>query len=426
MNLITVNPSDILPHPQNYNPHTDAEVGELVKSLDRFDQYKNIVVWRDPASDTLYSLAGEGLCKAAVAAGMTELEVNDRSDLSHEDALALMLTDNYSASKEYDEALVFDLMQQVKGPVPGIDAELMAMLEAEHGAGQDGSGDGAGDGPGLDRAEELQGKWGVKVGDVWGCGEHRVICGDSTSLDLTDLLGEIILTLTDPPYGISIVKGLRAADGGSKPVTIGSVRPRRPYPFGGAKNVRGTVGGESMVDATLYRPVQGDDEPFDPDWLLSFGENQIIFGGNYFASKLPDSRCWIVWDKNNTGNFADAELAWTSFDRVVKLYQYTWNGLLREGSRKLEGKRRVHPTQKPVGLFVRILQDFSQDGDVIADPYLGSGTTIMACEVAGRIGVGAEIDPAYCAVTLQRFQDAFDQAPVLLSPGPVTERALES
>jgi len=220
--------------------------------------------------------------------------------------------------------------------------------------------------------------------------------------------------LTDPPYGISIVSGLRAANGGSKPVTIGTIRPRRTDTVGGVKNVRGTVGASHMVDATLYRPVHGDDKPFDPRSLLEIGENQIIFGGNYFASKLPDSRCWIVWDKNNTGNFADAELAWTSFDRPVKLYQYTWNGLLREGSRQIEGVRRMHPTQKAAGLFRDILLDFSDEGHVIYDPYLGSGTTLIACEITKRLGIGVEIDPVYCALSIQRWVDLTGGEPRLI------------
>jgi hypothetical protein len=175
----------------------------------------------------------------------------------------------------------------------------------------------------------------------------------------------------------------------------------------------GTVGADQWVDATLYRPIYGDDEPFDPRLLLEVGENQIIFGGNYFASKMPDSRCWVVWDKNNTGNFADAELAWTSFDKSVRLYQHTWNGLLREGSRDVEGVRRMHPTQKPAGLFAEILRDFSDEGVVIFDPYLGSGTTIIACEISRRVGVGIEIDPAYCAVALQRWHDLTGREPRL-------------
>jgi hypothetical protein len=160
-----------------------------------------------------------------------------------------------------------------------------------------------------------------------------------------------------------------------------------------------------VVDAGIYRPVIGDEKPFDPAHLLPLADNHILFGGNYYASRLPDSRCWIVWDKQNTGYFADAELAWTSFDQSVRLYQYTWNGMIRQGSREIEGAGRFHPTQKPAGLFSLILEDFSAEGQAVLDCYLGSGTTLVACEHTARRGFGIELDAAYVAVTLQRLTD---------------------
>jgi hypothetical protein len=272
--------------------------------------------------------------------------------------------------------------------------------------------------PQIDKAEELRVKWGVETGQLWALGDHRLICGDCTDKAVVEWLmgGErAALCLTDPPYGVSIVKGLRAAVGGSKPVTIGSIRPLRKDTFGGVKNMSGTDGARHMVDATLYHPVIGDDKPFEPVHLFDLADNLIIFGGNYFASKLPDSRCWIVWDKNNTGNFADAELAWTSFDRSVKLYKFTWNGLLREGSRAIEGKNRMHPTQKLVGLFGQILSDFSSEGDIIIDPYCGVGTTIIACEQLKRKARAVEIDPGYTAVCLERFHQLTGGTPERIS-----------
>ena len=129
----------------------------------------------------------------------------------------------------------------------------------------------------------------------------------------------------------------------------------------------------------------------------------IIFGGNYFTDFLKPSRCWVVWDKENTGNFADAELAWTSFDRGVKLYHYLWNGLAREGSRKAEGKTRVHPTQKPVGLMARILTDFSNEGAKVLDCFGGSGSTLIACEQTGRKCYMAELSEEYIDVIVKRY-----------------------
>ena len=134
-------------------------------------------------------------------------------------------------------------------------------------------------------------------------------------------------------------------------------------------------------------------------------KKQIIFGGNYFTDFLPPSRCWIVWDKQNTGNFADAELAWTSFDKGVKLYHFLWNGLCREGSREVEGKTRVHPTQKPVGMLADILKDFSEENDSVLDCFGGSGSTLIACEQLNRKCYMCELDPKYVDVIIQRWEN---------------------
>ena len=106
----------------------------------------------------------------------------------------------------------------------------------------------------------------------------------------------------------------------------------------------------------------------------------------------------------NTGYFADAELAWTSIDRGVKLYSYLWNGLARQGSRALEGKKRVHPTQKPVGLMINILNDFSQEGDKVLDCFGGSGSTLIACEQTNRACYMIEYEPYYVDTIINRWE----------------------
>ncbi|MFH0967245.1 MAG: site-specific DNA-methyltransferase [Methanobacteriota archaeon] len=173
------------------------------------------------------------------------------------------------------------------------------------------------------------------------------------------------------------------------------------------------------MDSKSYPVIVGDesiDSARKAIEVLTDIKNKIIFGGNYFTDFLPPSRCWLIWDKENSGNcFADAELAWTSFDKNVKLYHWLWNGLSRKGERVEELKTRVHPTQKPVGLFKQILQDYSDEGAIIIDPFLGSGTTLIACEKTGRNCRGIEISPDYCAVILQRYLDATGKTPVLVT-----------
>ena len=251
----------------------------------------------------------------------------------------------------------------------------------------------------------------AKLGDLYQLGKNRLICGDSTDPAVIDRLMDGVkakLLLTDPPYGIDVVKGNKV--GGDK--AFGKVG-------GGGQTRFGKVGGENIVKSKTYSAIIGDDTTdtarANYDVALTCTENQIIFGGNYFTDFLPPSRCWIVWDKQNTGNFADAELAWTSFDKGVKLYHFLWNGLCREGSREVEGKTRVHPTQKPVGMLADILKDFSEENDSILDCFGGSGSTLIACEQLNRKCYMCELDTHYIDVIIDRWEKFTGEKAVLLN-----------
>ena len=142
--------------------------------------------------------------------------------------------------------------------------------------------------------------------------------------------------------------------------------------------------------------------------------NQIIFGGNYFTDFLPPKSCWCIWDKENTGNFADVEMAWTSFDKGAKLYRWLWNGLCRKGERNIEGTKRVHPTQKPVGLIAKILEDFTENGEIVFDCFGGSGSTLIACEQINRVCYMMEYEPYYVDVIVKRWENLTGEKAVLL------------
>ena len=160
------------------------------------------------------------------------------------------------------------------------------------------------------------------------------------------------LILTDPPYGIDI-----CCDG-----TVGG------------------DGGNFNFKATDYKIQTWDKERLDIkyfDEMLRVSKNQIIFGGNYYIDYLNPTSCFIVWDKDNSGNFADCELAWTSFNTAVRLFKYRWNGMLQGDMKHKE--IRVHPTQKPVPLFEWILKNYAKAGYKILDPFCGSGTILEAC-----------------------------------------------
>lgn len=198
----------------------------------------------------------------------------------------------------------------------------------------------------------------------------KIICGDCLEVmkDIPDK--SIDLVLTDPPYGINVI---------------------------------GSIGGSNIVKANLYPPIANDDIKIELSELFRVSKNQIIWGGNYF--EMPIKKGWIVWDKKCKNdwndNFSDGELAWTSFDRNLKIYRKLHMGCLQEGERDV----RVHPTQKPLELFRWIIKNYSQENDLILDPFSGSCTTAVACKLLNRRCISIEISPEYCAIGEKRLRN---------------------
>ena len=178
------------------------------------------------------------------------------------------------------------------------------------------------------------------------------------------------LLLTDPPYGSN-------------------------YSAVGAS-------GWAKASRTAKRRVEGDDRPFDPSHLLPYGRC-VLWGANYFAHLLPPGG-WIVWDKTGAGQarsfLGDGELAWSNIGTSVHVYHYLWLGMLRGGEKGTHG---LHPTQKPVALMRWIVDRWTEPGDLVLDPYMGSGPIAQACHELGRRYVGIEVEEDYCAIAVQRL-----------------------
>ena len=127
--------------------------------------------------------------------------------------------------------------------------------------------------------------------------------------------------------------------------------------------------------------------------LFRVSKNQIVWGGNYFG--LPASNCWLVWNKKNSENlYADCELAWTSFDSAVRMFEWRWHGFLQEKAGDAK-QVRIHPTEKPYELYRWILLNYSAEGDLILDTHLGSGSIAVSCHYAGLDLTASEIDTEY-------------------------------
>jgi len=197
-------------------------------------------------------------------------------------------------------------------------------------------------------------------------------------------LAQVDACVTDPPYG------------------IGATTKAFQNPI---------QRGAAVCSSRDYGRTEWDNEPASPDIIsacLSAAKWQVIFGGNYFA--LPPARCWLVWDKMNGENeYADCELAWTNLDRAVRKLSFRWHGMIRD-----EAGERVHPTQKPVGVMAWAMS-WLPDSRTILDPFMGSGTTGIACLRTGRRFIGIEREPTYFAAAVERFEKALS-APLFDEP----------
>lgn len=209
----------------------------------------------------------------------------------------------------------------------------------------------------------------------------EIIHGDCLDV-LRGMESNSAVIITDPPYGI---KADRRQSSRAGKQHGRAAAPSRDY------------GATSWDDSRPSREVF--------EQMLRVGRECVVFGGNYFADLLPPSASWIVWDKDNgTNNYADFELAWTSHKRAARKVRWRWHGMLQEPGHPKDV--RVHPTQKPLGLMRWVIEHYTQPGDLVVDPYCGSGTTGLACAELGRDFIGIEREAAYVEIARKRIADA--------------------
>jgi len=162
-----------------------------------------------------------------------------------------------------------------------------------------------------------------------------------------------------------------------------------------------------MAEATKYIPKQWDIEKPEKEYfnqLFRVSKNQIIWGGNYFIENLKNTSCFIVWDKDNgKTDFADSELAWTSFKSAVRNFKFKWQGMLQENMKEKE--KRIHPTQKPIKLYEWLLDNYAKPVYKIIDTHLGSGSSAIAAHYYGCKFVGIELDSDYYNSMIKRFEE---------------------
>jgi len=189
------------------------------------------------------------------------------------------------------------------------------------------------------------------------------------------------LAIVDPPYGIDINNQSQGKGGG-------------------------------VARKINYTKKDWDKNAPDHEYfaeLLRVSKNQIVWGANHFISRMPfDSSCWVVWDKDNGDtDFADCELAWTSFKTAVRRFKWTWAGMRQQNMKDKEN--RIHPTQKPVALYDWIFHNYAKQGDLILDTHLGSQSSRIAANKAGLDFVGFEIDKEYFEQGNERYNNFISQ-----------------
>ena len=387
----------VTPHPRNpRRGNTDA----ILESIEANDFYGAIVAQRS----TGHVLAGNHRLEGARRAGMTEIPAI-WIDCDDERALRILLADNRTNDiAGYDDeglaALLNDILSDT-GSLLGTGYDQQALDELMNGLDPPPEGNSDAE-PKIDQAEELRKKWGVETGQIWTLGNHRLMCGDSTSVkNVGRLLGgaEPGIMVTDPPYGVEYDPTWRMKRGVS-----------------GNKKKMGKVENDNRADWTQAWDLFRGDVAYI--WCASL-RLPDVFDSVLAAEFVP--RSLIIWSKDRFA-LGRGDYQWqhepclysvrkgATAKRTDDRTQSTvWNISARDDS------GHGHSTQKPVECMARPIRN--HDHAEIYEPFSGSGTTIIACENLRRRCFAMEISPGYVAVAIQRWADATGGTPKILNDG---------
>lgn len=344
-------------NPHNPRTITEEKFRKLVKSLKEFPEMleaRPIVVDKDNIV-----LGGNMRLKAAREAGLTEVPIY-RSEWSHDKSSEFIIKDNVGFG-EWD----WDMLGNEWDVYPLTEWGLDVWTPEEEVEGL----------TDPDEVPEVPADPVTQLGDLWILGQHRLLCGDSTKAEDVERLMDGATAdalVTDPPYGIKYSgKGQK---GKAKANNFGQI----------------LGDGSTTAARDVYTATRKTEYPFECWW-----------GANYYCDILDGERSWIVWNKEVVGeNYSAAELAWTNQEGRTRMFTHQWHGMIKASE---QGQARMHPTQKPVELFVWLVNEFKLS--FLYDPFLGSGSTLIAAEKTGRKCYGMELDPKYCDVIVKRWED---------------------
>jgi len=377
-------PIDLLiPYAKNARVHDDAQIAQLAGSIKEFGFNNPVLIDKDNGI-----IAGHGRVMAARKLGLTEVPTILLDHLNETQRKAYILADNRIAinSTWNNEMLSLELMDikdDVSLAMLGFNVdELDALLnptELTEGLTDE------------DAVPEVPIEPTTKLGDIYQLGNHRLMCGDSTSIDAVEKLvnnAKIDLCYTDPPYGIN--------EKGDRSKRTGAAEGTKYIDFQD-DTIDYAVEAYQIVEGVLQVP------------------RQVWWGANYYCHALPQSNNWFVWDKRveekQKDTQSDCELAWIKSKwSSVRIFRHLWKGMMKDSER---GQHRVHPTQKPVALAEWSF-DYFKEVNTVLDLFGGSGSTLMACEKTNRLCYMMEFEPHYCDVIIKRWEDFTGKKAVLL------------
>lgn len=404
--------ADLTPYARNSRQHSQAQIAQIAASIKEWGWTQPIII-----DDEGGILAGHGRLLAAQHLGLAEVPCVVATGWSEAKRRAYVIADNRLAElAQWDQAMLATELQDLSAldfdlALVGFDGEELArLLEGEDGA-EDGDGEGSDTAPEIDRAEELRQKWGVETGQLWQLGEHRLLCGDSTKAeDVARVMGgdQATLVVTDPPYGVSYADKnafLNAVDKGN--------------------SVQTAIANDHLSkEATqeLWRAAFAA-------MASAMGKGAVVY---CFHAQVGNLAMLMMQALMDAGIEPRHELIWLKNNHVLGRtdYAYKHEPILyawKDGGHKFYGdfqtsilefarpqKSDLHPTMKPVPLIERLIANSSQEGEAVYEPFLGSGTTLIACENLNRRCRAIEISPAYVAVALERWHQHTGRTPVLL------------
>ena len=358
---------DLVPYAANARTHSEDQVSQIAASIKEFGFNNPVLIDIDNGI-----IAGHGRVMAAMKLGLDLVPTVTLDHLSDAERRAYILADNRLAlNAGWDEEILAAELKRLDDEIDlsllGFDDDELARLldlQSDEGLTDE------------DVVPEVPEQPLTVLGDVWLLGNHRVMCGDSTSIDAVEKLmngAKANAVFTDPPYGIGL-------------------------------DQEGQKLGKSQKYGAVLNDANGDvaKESFQMAVAMNVPE-MYFWGANHYSSVLPDSSCWIVWDKQGgkSVTYADCELCYTNIDKPVRMFTHIWDGFRKDSEK---GEKRIHPTQKPVKLFEEIWQKFNT-GQVILDLFGGSGSTLIACENSDKNCYMMELDTRYCDVIIKRWQD---------------------